>query len=145
MKKLFTEKTLFIKDGKMLEDVKDRFFKQGYTTLWGYNQHDYKDDKEVSSGFLHYEDKVYFLAKSDYRKPVMSVEEFATTIVADKKPKSKTKKRYSENDLREAMEYGLDFGYQKGFTDASLDEPTYHEGFNKEDGTFEDWLNDTEK
>ena len=50
-------------------------------------------------------------------------------------------KLYTKEELREAMEYGFDAGYQKGFTDAFQDDPIYGEDlFNKDKSIFEDWF-----
>ena len=51
------------------------------------------------------------------------------------------KKLYTEEELKEAMEYGFDYGYQKGFTDACADVPEYGEDlFNKDQSIFGDWF-----
>jgi len=51
-------------------------------------------------------------------------------------------KLYTKEELKEAMEYGFDSGYQYGFTDASEEESVYAiEPFKNRDETiFEDWF-----
>lgn len=141
MKKLFTEQTLLIENGVMLEEVKARFDSLGYPCIWGYEKEDYAEDDKVSSGYLHYEDKMYFLSKKTFDKTVLSYEEFNGTVIKYKKPKSKTKKRFSENDLKEAMKFGFDRGFDEG---VCIEPEVQREDFN-DSGIFEDWMNDTEK
>jgi hypothetical protein len=73
MKKIFTEKTLFIEDGKMLEEVKDYFVKNNLRSIWGFDT-SYEFDATVSSGYLHF-DGLFYLSKLDFDKPVITFDE----------------------------------------------------------------------
>ena len=75
MKKLFNEQTLYIENGVMLEEVRDVFFKKGVTIRWGYDE-TYVNDDTVSSGYLHFDDGVFYLSKKSFDKPIITMEQF---------------------------------------------------------------------
>ena len=69
-KKLFKEKTIYIKNGDMLEEVKDLIQKP----LWGYDE-TFKYDKVVSSGYLHYGSSMFYLSKENFNKEEMNLDQ----------------------------------------------------------------------
>ena len=69
-KKLFKEKTTYIKNGDMLEEVKDLI----QEPLWGYDD-TFKDDEVVSSGYLHYGSGMFYLSKENFNKEEMNLDQ----------------------------------------------------------------------
>ena len=62
-KKILKEKTIYIKNGDMLEEVKDLI----QEFLWGYDE-TFKDNEAVSSGYLHYGSGMFYLSKENFNK-----------------------------------------------------------------------------
>jgi hypothetical protein len=113
LKPLFSEFTAYIDGGDKLGILKDVFFKMGASTLWRYLQEDHKDDKEVNSGFLHYENGFY-LSKNSQNKPQLSLKEVGqkiTNVLEDgikqsEKPSTEMGAvRVKLAELRERMEF----------------------------------------
>lgn len=75
-KKLLRKNTFFIKNGVHLEQVKVLVD----VPLWGYDD-TYENDKTVSSGYLHYENGMYFLSKNKFDKPVITFKAFKEFIL----------------------------------------------------------------
>lgn len=74
IKLLLTEKTLFITDGEMLEKVRDIFQLKQEPTIWSYD-YTYDEDKSVSSGYLHYNDGLFYLSKNHSDKLTITIED----------------------------------------------------------------------
>jgi len=75
MKKIFETRTLYIKDGEHLEEVRDFLFKNGESPLMGYVAEDYKDIP-ASQGFLFFdEDRWCISMKNTGKKEVITLDE----------------------------------------------------------------------
>ncbi len=70
IRKLLKNKTFLIIDGNHLEEIKDKLFKEyNEDPIWGYDD-TYKEDNEVSSGFLHW-DRGFYLSKDSLNKEIL--------------------------------------------------------------------------
>jgi len=126
MKNFFKNNTMYIPNGETLEEIKDRFEQQGYTVIWGYDE-SYKEEESVSEGYLHFENKRFFLSKDHFGKLTISLEEFSMTVIENKKES----RYYSKKDLIKALKYGIDYGYHQGFSDAVNEDDYAEKPYNK--------------
>ncbi len=117
MKKLFKEKTLFIKDGVMLEEVRDILFKNDEDVRLGYD-HTYDGDNEVSSGYFHCLKKRFYLSKNTFEKEVMTYEDFISECG------NKSVKKHKVGSIEELQQYATD--YCNKYFKNDTEHPAYH-------------------
>lgn len=65
-KKILKKNTIFIKNGDHLEKIRDSM----NGVLFGYDD-TFEDEDVVNSGYLHYEDKMFFLSKNNLNKNII--------------------------------------------------------------------------
>lgn len=75
MEKVLNEKALLINNGEELEKARDILIIKGHEGLLGYDSSFEKDDP-VSSGYLHYDDGMFYLSKNTFDKEVINMYDF---------------------------------------------------------------------
>lgn len=71
LKQFFKGKTLYINGGEQLEEFREILRETNLSVRMGYDE-TYKDDKEVNTGYIHFESNKFFLSKNSFFKKEIS-------------------------------------------------------------------------